>query len=47
MLALTSGSHLMTSIVQIQALEFDSGITDPTYRIYFCKIKIDFIHLIS
>ena len=37
----------MTSIVQIQALEFDSGITDPTYRIYFCKIKIDFIHLIS
>ena len=47
MLALTSGSHLMTSIVQFQVLGFDSGITDPTYRIYFCKIKIDFIHLIS
>ncbi len=46
-LVLTSGCHRLMSILQIQALKYDSRITDPTYRIYFWKIKIDFIHLTS
>lgn len=36
MLVLRSWSHRITSIVQIQALEFDSGTTDPNMIKKYC-----------